>query len=139
MSLRTKEISGVRWGKRAFKWVYRVTKLGGHVLGVAPIFFWHLHEETPGFFRCKRYGSEYLFRVVGSWIEKLEALSEFGIARPSELYHHLRRFGRGSSAPLVDFAVVIDDLTALFFDRGRLYDKGFKWVCPVVTRGPDVS
>ncbi len=87
----------------------------------------------------KGYGSEYLFRVVGSWIEKLEAISEFGIARPSEFYHHLSRFGRGSSASLVDPATEIDSLSALFLDRGRLSHEGFKWVYLAVAREPDVS
>lgn len=122
---------------RALKEAYRVLKPGGYVLYTAPL-FWHLHEEPRDFYRFTRYGLEYLFDESGFRIEKLEALSGFGMTFLSELSYFLRRFRRGPLTPIVDLLIAANNLVAPLLDKGVLRDERFTWMYLVLARRPNV-
>lgn len=123
---------------RALKEAFRVLRPGGHVLYTAPL-FWHLHEEPRDFYRFTRYGLEYLFNEAGFQIVRLEALSGFCTTFFTELGYYLQRFRRGPFRPLIDLAVILNNVLAVVFDRGLLRDERFTWAYIVVAKKPDVS
>ena len=123
---------------RALKEAFRVLRPGGHVLYTAPL-FWHLHEEPRDFYRYTRYGLEYLFNEAGFQIIRLEALSGFWTTFFTELGYYLQRFRRAPFRPLIDLAVILNNVLAVVFDRGPLRDERFTWMYLVVAKKPDVS
>lgn len=121
---------------RALKEAYRVLKPGGYALYTAPL-FWHLHEAPRDFFRFTRYGLEYLFEETGFQIEKMEALSGFGITFLTALSYFLHRFRRSLLIPLIDSLIAINNLVSPLLDKGFLRDENFTWMYLILARKPD--